>query len=410
MAGASALQTQPRTVLRERADDSLLPRSMQWQEGCPATVIHSLRLWALKQPYQPLVAERGACGEWRPSSYGMVAYLADAIGEALLTMGLGPRRPLLILSGNTVNHLLMTLGAMTAGIPVAPVSVAYSPRGRDHTRLRAIAALVEPGAVYVEDAGRYAAALGALDGLPAIIGGGRRAGAARIRSLLATRQGTGIREAFAALSPDSLAKILVESGPDGEPQGVPITHRMLTADQQVMRQAWALLREERPLVVDGLPWSDGSCGDHNVHMVLTNGGTLHIDDGQASRGEFGRTIANLADVRPTIYCNVPAAYARLVPALEADAAFASRFFSRLRLALNAVGTLPDGLRARFREAAVRTTGHAVALDDAGFFRSGAAASLAGLRDPDAGLLRHGRITQAGDPRFDILRELAFAYS
>ena len=478
MAGASALLTQPRTVLRECADGSLLLRSMQRQESCPATVIHSLRLWALKQPYQPLVAERDAHGEWCTSSYGTVTYLADAIGEALLGMGLGPTRPLLILSGNTVNHLLMTLGAMTAGIPVAPVSVASSLRGRDHARLRAIAALVEPGAVYAEDAGGYAAALGVLDGITAIIGCGRRAGAARLRSLLATRPGGGIREAFASLSPDSLAKILFESGPDGEQKGVLITHRMLTANQQMMRQAWEFLREERPLVVDGLPWSDGFCGNHNVNMVLTNGGTLHIDDGQATGDEFGRTIANLSDVRPSIYFNVPAAYARLVPALEADAAFASRFFSRLHLAFNAAGTLPDGLRARFREVAVRTTGQAVpvvgswgatetgsavttgnlghtdyrcigaplpgaevklvpaghayeirvkgpmvtpgyfkrpdltaaAFDDGGYFCSGAAASLADLRDPDAGLLLHGRITRAGDPRFNILRQLAFAFS
>ena len=153
MAGASTLQTQPRTVLRECADDSQLLRSMQHQESSPATLIHSLRLWALKQPYQPLVAERATDGEWRTSSYGTVAYLADAIGEALLTMGLGPGRPLLILSGNTLNHLLMALGAMTAGIPVAPVSIAHSLRSRDHARLRAIAALVGPGAAYAEDAG-----------------------------------------------------------------------------------------------------------------------------------------------------------------------------------------------------------------------------------------------------------------
>jgi feruloyl-CoA synthase len=406
MAGASALLAQPRTVVRECADGSLLPRSLQGQESCPATVIHSLRLWALKQPYQPLVAERDAHGEWCTSSYGTVAYLTEAIGEALLAMALGPTRPLLILSGNTVNHLLLTLGAMTAGIPVAPAGVAPSPRGRDHARLRAIAALVEPGAVYAEDAGGYAAALDALNAIPAIIGCGRRAGAVRLRSLLATRPGGAVRAAFASLSPDSPAQILVESGPDGEPKGVPITHRMLTANQQMMRQACEFLRDERPLVVDGLPWSDGFCGNHNVNMVLTNGGTLHIDDGQATRGEFGATIANLSDVRPTIYFNIPAAYARLVPALEADPAFASRFFSRLELAFNAAGTLPDGLRARFRAAAVRTTGRAVPVVGSW----GATAGLADLRDPDAALLLHGRIARAGDPRFTILRQLAFAFS
>jgi feruloyl-CoA synthase len=307
MAGANALQTQPRTVLPECASGSLLLGSVQQQESCPATVIHRLRLWALKQPYQPLVAERAADGEWCTSSYGTVAYLADAIGEALLAMGLGPSRPLLILSGNTVNHLLMTLGAMTAGIPVAPVGVGHSLPGRDHARLRAIAALVGPGAVYAEDAGRYAAALNALDGVPAIIGCGRRAGAARLRSLLETRPGRGIREAFASLSPDSLAKILFESGSGGEPKGVPITHRMLTANQQMMRQSWTILSEERPLAVDGLLWSDEADGNLGIDMVLATGGTLHIDDGQVAIRTTGHSVPVVVPWETTETVAAPAA-------------------------------------------------------------------------------------------------------
>ena len=76
--------------------------------------------------------------------------------------GLGPARPLLILSGNGVDHLLMTLGAMTAGVPVAPVSVAYSLQSRDHARIRAIAELIAPGAVFADDAGAFGPALDAL--------------------------------------------------------------------------------------------------------------------------------------------------------------------------------------------------------------------------------------------------------
>jgi feruloyl-CoA synthase len=416
MAGATALQTQPRTLLRECGDGAVLLRSVQQQESCPATVIHSLRLWALKQPYHPFVAERAADGEWHTSSYGTVAYLADAIGEALLTMGLGPRRPLLILSGNTVNHLLMTLGAMTAGIPVAPVSVVHSLGSPDHARLRAIAALAEPGAVYAEDAGRYAAALDALGGVPAIIGGGRRAGAARLRSLLATRPGSVIREAFAALSPDSLAKILYESGPDGAPTCALITHRMLTVKQQMMRQAWAFLAEERLLAVDGLPWSDGAGGNQGIDMVLANGGTLHIDDRPVIESGYGRTIDNLSDVRPTIYFDVPQAYARLVPALEADAGFADRFFSRLQIAFDPAGALPDGLRTRFHDVAIRTTGRAVPVVVPGeAAETTPAASTrdcdhAGYRDSCAPPPSPVVKTPAGGPSFNIFRQFAFAFS
>jgi feruloyl-CoA synthase len=454
----SALFTPPNTVLQECPDGSLLLRSAQSPGDWPDTVVHSLRIWAMRQPYRPLVAERDELGEWRQCSYGEAASAADAIGEALLRRGLGPDRPLLILSGNSINHLLMTLGAMTAGIPVVPVSAAYSLRSRDHAQLRAIAELIDPGAVFAEEAGCFGPALDALVPVPAIIAAGRRTGAVRLRSLLATRPGSHVSRAFAELSPGSLAKIIFESGPAGELRGVLHTHRMLAANQQMMRQAWAFLHDERPLVVDWLPWSHTFGGNHNVYMVLTNGGTMYVDAGRPAPGRFGQTIANLTDVPPTIYYNVPAGYAMLVPALEADGAFAERFFSRLRLAFTATAMLPEELRDRFREVAVRTTGQAVpltgswgetetgpavtttnfdyadarcigtplpgaevklvpaqgayeirvrgpmvtpgyfgrgdltaaAFDEAGFYRSGAAVTLADLHDPDAGLLLYGR--------------------
>ena len=454
----SALFTPPNTVLQECPDGSLLLRSAQSPGDWPDTVVHSLRIWAMRQPYRPLVAERDAVGEWRECSYGEAASAADAIGEALLRSGLGPDRPLLILSGNSINHLLMTLGAMTAGIPVAPVSAAYSLRSRDHAQLRAIAELIDPGAVFAEEAACFGPALDALRPVPAIIAAGRRTGAVRLRSLLATRPGSHVSRAFAELCPGSLAKIIFESGPAGELRGVLHTHRMLAANQQMMRQAWAFLHDERPLVVDWLPWSNTFGGNHNVYMVLTNGGTMYVDAGRPAPGRFGQTIANLTEVPPTIYFNVPAGYAALVPALEADATFAGRFFSRLRLAFTATAMLTDELRDRFREVAIRATGQAVpltgswgetetgpavtttnfdyadarcigtplpgaevklvpaqgayeirvrgpmvtpgyfgrgdltaaAFDEAGFYRSGAAVTLADLHDPDAGLLLYGR--------------------
>jgi feruloyl-CoA synthase len=455
----NALFTPPSTVLQECPDGSLLLHSAQQPGDWPDTVVHSLRIWAMKQPYRALIAERDASGQWRECSYGEAAFAADAIGEALLRAGLGPDRPLLILSGNSINHLLMTLGAMTAGIPVASVGGAYSLRSRDHAQLRAIAELIRPGAVFVEEAGCFGPALDVLAPVPAIIAAGRRTGAVRLRSLLATRPGSLVARAFAELSPDSLAKVFFESGPAGELRGVLHTHRMLAANQQMMRQAWAFLHDERPLVVDWLPWSSVFGGNHNVYMVMTNGGTLYVDTGRPTPGRFASTVANLTDIAPTIYFNVPAGYAMLVPALESDTALAGRFFSRLRLAFTATALLTDDLRDRFREVAIRTTGRAipltgswgetetgpavttanfdsadarcigtplpgaevklvpgqgayeirvkgpmvtpgyfgrgdltaVAFDEAGFYRTGTAVTLANLHDPDAGLLLYGRL-------------------
>ena len=169
-----------RITVAAAEDGALLLRSADELGDYPATVLHSVRAWADADPDHPLVAERGpGGGPWRTVSYGAAVAAADAIGQALIERGLGMARPLLILSGNGVNHLLMTLGAMAAGVPVAPVSVAYSLQSRDHARIRAIAELITPGAVYAEDAGAFGPALDALGSVPAIVGSGSRRQARR---------------------------------------------------------------------------------------------------------------------------------------------------------------------------------------------------------------------------------------
>jgi feruloyl-CoA synthase len=342
-----------------RSDGNLVLRSAQPLGDYPVTVMHSLRKWAKADPEHPLVAERGLDGRWRTRSYGEAAAAAEAIGQALLDRGLGPNRPLLVLSGNSVDHLLVMLGAMTAGVPLAPVSVAYSLQSHDHARIRAIAELIQPGAVFAEDAGRFGSALDAVHTTPAIVSAGGRAGAARLADLLATQPGQAVTAAFDALDRDAVAKILFTSGSTGTPKGVLNTHRMLAANQQMIRQAWPFLAAERPVIVDWLPWSHTFGGNHNMNMVLTSGGTLYVDGGRPAPGMFAQTVANLADVPPTVYFNVPAGYAQLVPALEADPAFAARFFSRLRVIFNAAAALPATLRERLGELAVRTVGHAI---------------------------------------------------
>ena len=165
--------------------------------------------------------------------------------------------------------------------------------------------------------------------------------------------------AFGALDGDAVAKILFTSGSTGAPKGVLNTHRMLASNQQMIRQAWPFLAAERPVIVDWLPWSHTFGGNHNVNMVMTSGGTLYVDAGRPAPGLFAQTVANLTDVPPTIYFNVPAGYAQLVPALEDDPAFAARFFSRLRLIFNAAAALPEALRDRLGAVAERTTGHQI---------------------------------------------------
>ena len=355
-----SLFTPPR-IMVEKPGDALVLRSAETLGDHPVTVIHSMRQHAQADPEHLLVAERHAdpASGWRRYSYGAAAEAASSIGQALLDRGLGPDRPLLILSANSVDHLLVTLGAMTAGIPVAPTSAAYSLQSSDHARLKAIAELIRPGAVFADDATRFGPALDALGTVPAIVSSGSRPGTEPLADLLATEPGAEVKAAFAALGPDTIAKILFTSGSTGTPKGVLNTHRMLAANQQMIRQAWPFLGQERPVIVDWLPWSHTFGGNHNVNMMLTNGGTLYVDGGRPAPALFGQTVANLADVPPTIYFNVPAGYAQLVPALEGDPEFAARFFSRLRLMFNAAAALPEALRDRLGAVAERTTGHQI---------------------------------------------------
>jgi feruloyl-CoA synthase len=360
---AEPLFASPEMVLEaadgNAGDGSVLLRSADALGAYPATVMHSMRAWAEADPAHPLVAERGPGGAWCTRSYGEALAAANGIGQALLDRGLGPGRPLLILSGNSVDHMLMTLGAMTAGVPVAPASVAYSLQSRDHARLRAIAELIRPGAVFAEDADRFAAALDAIGAVPAIVSTGRRPGAERLDELMTTVPGQAVTAAFDALDGSAVAKILFTSGSTGAPKGVFNTHQMLSANQQMMRQVWPFLTRERPVIVDWLPWSHTFGGNHNMNMIFTSGGTLYVDAGRPAPGMFAQTIANLTDVPPTIYFNVPVGYAQLVPALKSDPAFAAQFFSRLRLIFNAAAALPATLRSQLEELAAHGTGRAV---------------------------------------------------
>ena len=362
----------------------LVLRSADPLTAYPVTVVHSLRTWAEADPGHLLIAERNPDGGWRRCSYGSAVAAASAIGQALLDRGLGPHRPLMLLSGNGVDHLLLTLGAMTAGVPVAPVSVAYSLQSHDHARIKAIADLIAPGAVFADDAVRFAPALDALSAVPAIISQGIRTGADRLADLTGSRPGPEIEAAFGRLAPDAIAKILFTSGSTGTPKGVLNTHRMLAANQQMMRQAWPFLTAERPVIVDWLPWSHTFGGNHNLNMIITAGGSLYVDAGRPAPGLFAQSIANLTEVPPTVYFNVPAGYAQLVPALEDDADFAKKFFSRLRLMFNAAAALPAGLRDRLGALARQTAGHAIPVTGSwGATETGPAVTTAHMDYDDA---------------------------
>ncbi|MCR9150141.1 MAG: AMP-binding protein [Rhodobacteraceae bacterium] len=295
--------------------------------------------WAAAAPERVFLAERSGAG-WRTEGYAAVAQAARAIATALAGRGLGPDRPLAVLSGNSVDHGLIALGAQLAGVPVVPLAEQYALIGEAHPRLVHALDLVRPGMAYVDDAGRFADAL-ALSQLAGV-----EVVASRVEG--APRPVTGFAEllrgdpgaALPAIGPDTVAKYLLTSGSTSAPKAVVTTQRMVCVNQAQIAAALPFLADRPPVILDWLPWNHVFGGSHNFNMMLANGGSLWIDDGRPVPGGFDRTLENLAMVAGTLSFNVPVGYAMLARALADDAALRRRFFGELDLVFYAGAALP----------------------------------------------------------------------
>jgi feruloyl-CoA synthase len=355
----------PRITLEGSPESGYLFSSATPLYACKENLGQMLRNWVEQTPERIFLAERQADGDWRHLTYAEAGQMADAIAQALLDRRLGPYRPVMILSGNSLDHALLMLGCFIAGVPVVPVSVPYSLLSKDHLKLRFIFEEVCPGMIYVADGEMFSTPLSKLNlaGVEVVVG---QSGLPDIKTtpfarLLETPVTSDVERALSQVGAKSVAKILYTSGSTGQPKGVINTHGMLCANQQMLTQVWPFTTQTPPVLVDWLPWNHTFGGNHNFNLVLNQGGTLYIDGGKPAPGLVDQTVKNLAEISPTIYFNVPVGYAMLLPHLEQDEALRNNFFKNLQLIFYAGAALPQDLWERLERVAIQATGKKVVM-------------------------------------------------
>ncbi|MCX7176591.1 MAG: feruloyl-CoA synthase [Proteobacteria bacterium] len=346
-------------------DGGMILKSPQKLGPYPRSVGEYLVHWGNTTPDSLFLAERDASSGWHRLTYGEALGSVRNIAQALLDRKLSVERPLVILSDNSIAHAMMALGAMHAGIPVAPISSAYSLISKDYVKLKHILALLQPGAIFVQDGTRFAPALKAagLAGVEVIAVSNPASDLPMtpFAQVQATRAGAAVDRAFSSVGPDTIAKILFTSGSTDLPKGVINTQRMMCSNQQTIAQVWPFLAEKPPVIVDWLPWNHTFGGNHNFNMMLRHGGSIYIDEGKPAPGLVEKTVANLREISPTIYFNVPRGYDMLLPYLERDEELRTNFFHKLDLIFYAAAALPQNLWERLEDLAIKVRGKRVRM-------------------------------------------------
>lgn len=353
----------PRDIDIERRPDGVIV--MKARAALKAYETHipaALARWAKERPDTTWLAQRGGPDrQWRKVSYAEAKRTVDSLTQALLNLNVRAEGPVAILSGNSIEHAMMTQAAMQARLPAAPVSPAYSLMSEDHAKLKYLFDLIKPAVVLVQDGAAFEKALKALplDGVTVVCVNRACESIPSLAyaDLAVTPVTSAVAESIAQITPDTVGKLLFTSGSTGMPKAVINTQRMMCSNVAMMGQIRP--RDENgpaPLYLDWMPWNHTMGGNALFNPVLTDGGTLYIDDGRPLPGQFDETIRNLRELSPTYYANVPAGYAVLAAAMEKDDALCRNFFKNLQLLAYGGARLPDDLYDRMQALSVRATG------------------------------------------------------
>lgn len=339
----------PRDVAVERrADGCLVLRSPHPLGDYPRRMTDRLDHWAQAAPGRVLFAQRAGAG-WRQVTYGEAARIGRRVAQALLDRGLSAERPVALLSGNDIEHGLLHLGALYAGIPYAPISPAYSLLSQDHARLREVLELLTPGLVCAfSKEKQFEKAISAT--VPRGV---------EVMRELPQAEPRDVEAAHDRVGPDTIVKFLFTSGSTGTPKAVVNTQRMWCSNQAMIASRFEYFRDEPPVILDWAPWHHTAAGNHNIGIALYSGGSIYIDEGKPLPGLIEKTVANLRLVAPNWYFNVPRGFEALLPFLREDLELRKNFFSRLKVLWFAGAAMPQHVFDEYKDLAFATCGETI---------------------------------------------------
>jgi len=358
-----------RVTLKDGVPGTHYLKADQELQAYPDRLTDRFQHWATNKPDQTLFARRvkladGTLGDWRHVTYAQGWATARNIAQALINRGLNAERPVVILSENSLEHALLALGCMVAGVPFVPTSPPYSLISQDYDKLKHVLRTVTPGMVFASDT-RYAKAIAATVSSDMEIvmneGGIEGQQVTSFEALCQTPATSQVDAAIAATGPDTIVKFLFTSGSTKMPKAVINTQRLWCANQQQMMQSMPVLAETPLVLVDWLPWNHTFGGNHNFGMVVFHGGTMYIDDGKPTPTLMHETLRNLREIAPTVYFNVPTGFEAIALAMKTDDLLRKTLLSRVQMFFYAGAALAQPIWDSLYESQEREIGERIVM-------------------------------------------------
>lgn len=350
--------------LTERDDGALILSNKIPLAPYPANLCTWLQENAKKFPQKNFLMERDEQGEWHGLTYAQTLARVNRLSNGLVAMGLDAARPIAILSENSINMAIIQLAAMQVGLPVVPISYAYSVRSQTGAHIKHILDVTNSALLVMSNADVHMAKINQWDvgdlQLFAWHNSESHANARPFDELFddASSLSAAAQARFDAVTPGTLAKIQFTSGSTNLPKGVEVTHQMMVTNQVGIAQMWPFLTSEE-VIVDWLPWNHTFGGNFVFNMMLMHGGTFYIDHGNPTPMGMTTMIRNIKDVSPTLYFGVPRSYTALYSAMQEDEELKQAFFKNLKFIFTAAAALDQATYEAMKKMCARVRGQAV---------------------------------------------------